>query len=72
MHVAEKELKQVQEEYKEFEKQDIELKEKEMDLKHDVQKFDNIVKENASKLKHWKSEVSSLITFHFHCFYIIH
>eukprot|EP00794_Sanderia_malayensis_P011500 gene11500-12695_t len=60
MQTAEQELKKVQEECKVFEKQESELKEKEVDLKHDVQKFDNIMKENNSKLKHWKAEIGKL------------
>eukprot|EP00794_Sanderia_malayensis_P006418 gene6418-7150_t len=60
MQTAEEELKKVQEECKVFEKQESELKEKEVDLKHDVQKFDNIMKENNSKLKHWKAEIGKL------------
>ena len=57
MQQAEQELKQVQQQYKTYEKQDGDLKEKIVDIKHDIQKFDNIIKENHSKQNHWNSEV---------------
>ena len=44
---------------------------KTVDYRHAIDKYDGVIKENASKIRHWKKEVRSFAVF---CFkiYIVH
>ncbi|KXJ26205.1 Structural maintenance of chromosomes protein 4 [Exaiptasia diaphana] len=49
-------LKKSANEYAAVEAKEQALREKEVDIKHEVEKFDGILKENHHKVKHWKNE----------------
>lgn len=51
------ELEKVKKDFESTDKEEGNLKSKEIDLKHEHQKFENTVKENQSKIQHWKNKV---------------
>ena len=55
--VAKQELQKINTECAEFEKKESELKEREVDVKHDLQQCENVYKENSAKLKFHKDKV---------------
>ena len=57
MKEMEAELNVVRAAYATTEKEEGEFKSKEIDIKHELSKFDTVVKENHGKLKHWQKEV---------------
>lgn len=50
-------LKKSVEEYAAVEAKEQALRTKEVDIKHEVEQFEGILKENQQKVKHWKKEV---------------
>ncbi|XP_031567027.1 structural maintenance of chromosomes protein 4-like [Actinia tenebrosa] len=53
-------LEKTKKEFAEVEAEENELRSKEVDLKHEVEKFEAIFKENQQKVKHWQKELSKL------------
>ena len=41
----------------ELEKKEQEIQKDEIEIKHEVEHYDNIVRENTQKIRHWKKEV---------------
>ena len=54
---AKQELQKINAECTELEKKESDLKEKEVDVKHDLQQCENLHKENSAKLKFHKDKV---------------
>lgn len=50
-------LEKTKKEFVAVEAEENELRSKEVDLKHEVEKFEGIYKENQQKVKHWQKEV---------------
>ena len=50
-------LEEKKEEMSKLEAEEAQLQKKQIDVKHDVEKYENLVKENQAKSKHWKKEV---------------
>ena len=57
------ELEKVKKDFESTDKEEGDLKSKEIDLKHEHQKFENTVKENHSKIQHWKNKVTANFSF---------
>ena len=53
------ELEKVKKDFESTDKEEGDLKSKEIDLKHEHQKYENTVKENHSKIQHWKNKVTT-------------
>ena len=51
------ELEKVKKAFESTDKEEGDLKSKEIDFKHEHQKFENTVKENHAKIIHWKNKV---------------
>lgn len=48
------------------EQEEAKLRSQEVDIKHEVEKYETVLKENQQKIKHWQKEVClHLITWHF-------
>ena len=45
----------------ELEKKEQELQKDGIEIKHELEHYDSVVKENTQKIKHWKKEVSLLM-----------
>eukprot|EP00795_Rhopilema_esculentum_P016959 gene16959-8457_t len=58
--VAKEELQKINAECTELEKNESELKAKEVDVKHELQQYENILKENSMKLRHHKDKINKL------------
>ena len=58
--VAKQQLQKINAEFADLEKKEAELKEKEVDVKHELQQCENVYKENAAKLKFHKDKVEFL------------
>ena len=54
---VEVELKEVQAAMAEIESADKSLQKEQIELKHEHEKYDTVVKDNSQKMKHWKKEV---------------
>ena len=39
------------------EQEETKMKSKEVDIKHEVEKYESVLKENQQKVKHWQKEV---------------
>ena len=39
------------------EQEETKMKSKEVDVKHEVEKYESVLKENQQKVKHWQKEV---------------
>lgn len=55
----EKTLEGIKREFTELEKDENEARNKEVDMKHELEKFEAVLKENQQKVKYWQKEVSS-------------
>ena len=55
----EKTLEGIKREFTELEKGENEARNKEVDMKHELEKFEAVLKENQQKVKYWQKEVSS-------------
>ena len=60
MQEMEATLKTVSEEFTVLEQEETDLKSKEVDIKHEVEKYEVVYKENQQKVKHWKKELDKL------------
>lgn len=40
-----------------LEQEETKMKSKEVDIKHEVEKYESVLKENQQKVKHWQKEV---------------
>lgn len=40
-----------------LEQDETKMKSKEVDIKHEVEKYESVLKENQQKVKHWQKEV---------------
>ena len=58
MKAAETALQEVNKELAKLEDEETALQKDVVDVKNELEKFQNIVKENQQKIKHWKKEVS--------------
>ena len=45
------------------EQEETKMKSKEVDIKHEVEKYESVLKENQQKVKHWQKEVLSYLGF---------
>ena len=52
-------LKKISEEFTELEKAENEARSTEVDMRHSLEKFETVLKENQQKVKHWQKEVSA-------------
>ena len=57
MKAAETALQEVNKELAKLEDEETVLQKDVVDVKNELEKFQNIVKENQQKIKHWKKEV---------------
>ena len=55
------ELKGIQTEMAKIEEEEKVMQKDQIEIKHELEKYDTVVKDNALKIKHWKKEVSTLI-----------
>jgi len=55
------ELEKVKKAFESTDKDEADLKSKEIDLKHEHQKYENTVKENHGKINHWKNKVGTIL-----------
>ena len=55
-------LEEKKEEMSKLEAEEAQLQKKQIDVKHDVEKYENLVKDNQAKSKHWKKEVCVMVT----------
>ena len=60
MQEMEATLNTVSQEYNTLEKEETQWRNKEVDMKHEVEKYEVVLKENQLKVKHWKKELSKL------------
>ena len=60
MQEMEATLETVSEEIAALEKEENEIKTKEVDIKHEVEKYEVVLKENQQKVRYWKKELSNL------------
>ena len=57
MKEMQKKLEEVKLAFEATDKEEGELRSKEIDVKHELQKFENTLKENNNKIRHWKEKV---------------
>jgi len=60
MKEAQKLLEEVKKEFESTDKEEADLRSAEIDLKHELQKYEATVKENAGKISHWNNKLKSL------------
>ena len=48
---------QIKTEVSAFEEQEQSLSKQQIEIRHELEKYETVVKENNSKVKHWKKEV---------------
>ena len=58
MKAAETSLNEVNKELAKLEDDENDIQKEVVDVKNELEKFQNIIKENQTKIKHWKKEVS--------------
>lgn len=57
MNEIEKSLEEMKHEIEGIEEEETDMAKEGVNIQHEVEKYDGILKENRSKLKHWKKEV---------------
>ena len=57
MGAMEESLESLRKELEGVEQEENKLRSKEVDIKHEMDKFESVLNENKSKVKHWKKEV---------------
>ena len=57
MGAMEESLESLRKELEAVEQEENKLRSKEVDIKHEMDKFESVLNENKSKVKHWKKEV---------------
>ncbi|EDO40646.1 predicted protein [Nematostella vectensis] len=60
MKEMEEALEKTKQDYAVIEAEEVQLKNKEVDLKHEVEKYETVFKENQQKVRHWQKELSKL------------
>ena len=50
---------EIKEAVADLEKEEQELQKDNIEVRHELDRYENIVKENAQKVKHWKKEVNN-------------
>ena len=60
MKAVEAELEEVRKVSGGLEEQELALQKETIEVRHELEKYEGVVKENQSKLKHWKKEVKHL------------
>ena len=60
MGAMEESLESLKKELEGVEQEENKLRSKEVDIKHEMDKFESVLNENKSKEKHWKKEVKIL------------
>ena len=63
MKEVEQELEKVKKEYGGLEENENKLRSEEIDVKHEFEKYETVVKENHQKVKHWQKEVCICIIY---------
>ena len=53
------ELKGVQAEMSKLEEEEKSMQKEQIEIRHELEKYETVVKDNALKIKHWKKEVIS-------------
>ena len=62
MGAMEESLESLRKELEGVEQEENKLRSKEVDIKHEMDKFESVLNGNKSKVKHWKKEVKISIT----------
>lgn len=57
MKQVEEELTQLRQQQTQLEEEEQKLEKDNVEVKHELEKYDNIVKDNQAKVKHWNKEV---------------
>ena len=57
MSAMEESLGNLRKELEAVEQEESKLREQEVDIKHEVEKYETVLKENQQKVKHWQKEV---------------
>ena len=60
MKEAQIRLEEVKKAFESTDKEEGDMRSKEIDLKHEMQKYESTVKENMNKISHWKKKLSAL------------
>ena len=50
-------LEELRKEVAELEQEETKMRSREVDIKHEVEKYETVLKENQQKVKHWQKEV---------------
>ncbi|XP_047130345.1 structural maintenance of chromosomes protein 4 isoform X1 [Hydra vulgaris] len=56
-----KKLEEAKRAFEATDKEEGDLRSKEIDVKHELQKFENTLKENSNKIRHWKDKLDKLV-----------
>ena len=59
MKVIEESLSAIKKELAELEEEENKIEKETIDVRHEVEKFENLVKKNQAKVEYWKKEASS-------------
>lgn len=57
MSAMEESLEGLRKEVAELEQEETKMRSQEVDIKHEVEKYETVLKENQQKVKHWQKEV---------------
>lgn len=57
-------LEEMKKDIEAIEEQESDMAKDGVNIRYEVEKYDGIIKENRSKLKHWKKEVSPSVHFY--------
>ena len=63
MSAMEESLECLKKEVTVVEQEETKMKSKEVDIKHEVEKYESVLKENQQKVKHWQKEVLFYLDF---------
>lgn len=63
MSAMEESLEGLRKEVAELEQEETKMRSQEVDIKHEVEKYETVLKENQQKVKHWQKEVC------YYCFF---
>jgi len=67
MSAMEESLEVLRKEVAELEQEETKMRSQEVDIKHEVEKYETVLKENQQKVKHWQKEVCSYYFFNAYC-----
>jgi len=66
MSAMEESLELLRKEVAELEQEETKMRSQEVDIKHEVEKYETVLKENQQKVKHWQKEVCNYQFFQCH------